>query len=182
MSSVLALCPERLIDAILKIVITQVDGTLIQSGNDIAHVTPDERLQWKVLLKPSGTLDEALIAKIVVQDLSLSTVERSEREIRLSAEMERRADAKRAEAQRQSAAKRESTIKARMWPQEVERAVIERKVIPGMTAEQVSMAWGPPGKVNETPRASGVSQQWVYPMSGSVYFENGRVTSIETRR
>jgi hypothetical protein len=173
---------ERLIEAILKIVITQVDGTLVQSGNDIAHVTPDERLQWKVLLKPSGILDEALIAKIVVQDLSLSTVERSEREMRESAGMERQANMKRAEAERQTAAKRESTIKARMWPQEIERAVIERKVTPGMTTDQVSMAWGPPSKVNETLRASGVSQQWVYPMSGNVFFEDGRVTAIETSR
>ena len=173
---------ERLIAAVLKISVTQLDGTLIQTGNDFAQVAPEDRLQWKVLLKPSGTLDEALIAKIVVQDLSLSTVERSEREMRESAEIERRADRKRAEAARQTAAKREATIKARKWPQEIERAVIERKVMPGMTADQVSMAWGPPSKVNETSRASGASQQWVYPLSGNVYFEGGRVTAIEPSR
>lgn len=173
---------EQLILATLKIVMTQADGTLIQYGNDTAQVTPDDRLQWKVLLKPSGTIDEALIAKIVVQNLWLSTVEGSEREKRQSEAMERQADRKRAEAKRQAAAKRESTIKARMWPQEIERAVIERKVIPGMTTDQVSMAWGPPSKVNETSRASGVSQQWVYPMSGNVHFEDGRVTAIETSR
>lgn len=98
---------ERLITAMLRIVISQADGTIIPSQNDFAQVTPDERLQWHVLLKPSGILDETLIAKIVVQDLSLSTVERSEREMRESAEMERQADRKRAEAERQNAAKRQ---------------------------------------------------------------------------
>jgi len=91
---------ERLIEAIVKIVMTQADGTIIQTGNDVANVAPDERLEWRVLLKPSGTLDEALIARIVVQDLFLSTVERTEREMRESAEMERRANKRRAEGQR----------------------------------------------------------------------------------
>jgi len=171
---------ERLILAILKIVMTQADGTLIPIGNDTAQVTPDEPLHWQVLLKPAGILDEALVAKIIVQDLSLSTVERSEREMLESAAMERQADRRRAEAERQRQRERESTIKARRWPQEIERAVIERKVIPGMTADQVTMAWGPPGKVNETSRASGALQQWVYPLTGSVSFEDGRVTAIRT--
>lgn len=91
---------ERLIDAMVKIVITQADGTIIQSGNDVANVAPDERLEWRVLLKPSGMLDEALIARIVVQDLFLSTVERTEREMRESAEIERKANRRRSEAQR----------------------------------------------------------------------------------
>ena len=91
---------ERLIEAMVKIVITQADGTVIQSGNDVANVAPDERLEWRVLLKPSGMLDEALIAKIVVQDLFLSTVERTEREMRESAEIERKANRRRSEAQR----------------------------------------------------------------------------------
>lgn len=91
---------ERLIEAMVKIVITQADGTIIQSGNDTANVAPDERLEWRILLKPSGMLDEGLIAKIVVQDLFLSTVERTEREMRESAEAERRANKRRAESQR----------------------------------------------------------------------------------
>jgi hypothetical protein len=173
---------ERLIEGVLKFVITQADGTVIQTGNDTAHVTPDERMEWRVLLKPSGMLDEALIAKIVVQDVFLSTVERSEREVRESAEMERRAEQKRTEAALKRQREREQTIKARMWPQEIEQAVIERKVIPGMTADQVTMAWGTPNKVNETVRASGKAQQWVYPMSGNVYFEDGRVTEIQAGR
>jgi hypothetical protein len=139
-------------------------------------------MEWRVLLKPSGMLDEALIAKIVVQDVFLSTVERSEREVRESAEMERRAEQKRTEAALKRQREREQTIKARMWPQEIEQAVIERKVIPGMTADQVTMAWGTPNKVNETVRASGKAQQWVYPMSGNVYFEDGRVTEIQAGR
>jgi hypothetical protein len=52
------------------------------------------------------------------------------------------------------------------------------------------MAWGPPVRVNETTRASGVSEQWVYSISRYVYFERGRVTvtkqpnscSFDTRR
>jgi hypothetical protein len=52
------------------------------------------------------------------------------------------AQAKAAQAKRTH--DRLAQIKAKNWPSEIEQAVIERKVRMGMTAEQVTLAWGKP--------------------------------------
>ena len=77
---------------------------------------------------------------------------------------------------------RQATVRARGWPKNIEAAVIERRVLLGMTMDQVTLAWGRPQRVNQTLRASGLSEQWVYSISTYVYFENGRVTAIQSSR
>jgi hypothetical protein len=77
---------------------------------------------------------------------------------------------------------RETAVRAKRWPPAVGKAVIERKVLIGMTTDQVLMAWGRPERVNETIRASSVSEQWVYSSQRSLYFENGKLTTIQTTR
>ena len=84
--------------------------------------------------------------------------------------------------QREREKQRQAGILAHAWPKPIETAVLERRVLPGMTAEQVTLAWGKPQRVNQTLRSSRISEQWVYSVSSYVYFENGRVTAIQTGR
>jgi outer membrane murein-binding lipoprotein Lpp len=50
----------------------------------------------------------------------------------------------------------------------------------GMTERQVEAScWGIPDHVNRTETASHVSEQWVYPVLGYLYFEDGRLTTIQ---
>lgn len=52
----------------------------------------------------------------------------------------------------------------------------------GMTAQEaLSSCWGKPSRVNETLNASGKHEQWVYE-GGYLYFDDGRLTSIQTTR
>jgi regulator of protease activity HflC (stomatin/prohibitin superfamily) len=183
---------ERLANAVIEIIVTQADGTPLWSGESFP-LSPGKRIDWRVSVKPNGALDGTLIAQVILRDRKVSTVESLEREERERAEAERqatlareRAARERAEAERQAVLKRErervASIKSRGWAKDVERAVIERKVMLGMTSEQVSLSWGPPRKVNKTVRASGVSEQWVYSDDSYVYLDNGLVTVIQTSR
>ncbi len=54
----------------------------------------------------------------------------------------------------------------------------------GMTPRQVvdATSWGRPERVNRTTNALGVSEQWVYPGSNYLYFQDGVLTSIQTSR
>ena len=117
---------------------------------------------------PDG-VDVSSLARVVLTVRELTTDRRSEREAEAKRNQER-------EKQRQAA------IRAGAWPQHIETAVLERRVLPGMTAEQVTLAWGKPRHVNQTLRSSRISEQWVYSISTYVYFENGRVTAIQTSR
>ncbi|MBK5103576.1 MAG: hypothetical protein JJE42_04960 [Burkholderiales bacterium] len=173
---------ERLIAATFKMIMSRADGSVLSTDIDTIQVTPGERMQWRVLLQPEGTLDDAQIAKIEVLNIYLSTDERSKREMRESADDERQANKIRAQAQRRAALEREQKIKARKWPLEIERAVIAEKVTAGMTADQVTLAWGRPRQVNEIGAAAGKSEQWVYSTGGKVNFENGRVASVQGAR
>lgn len=62
-------------------------------------------------------------------------------------------------------------------------AAANQKVMRGMTKDQVTMAWGSPTNINRSIGNYGVHEQWVYrqgPGSAQyVYFENGKVTSIQ---
>ncbi|MBE0627934.1 MAG: hypothetical protein IH606_24330 [Burkholderiales bacterium] len=173
---------ERLIAATFKMIMRRADGSVLPTDIDIVQVSPGERKQWRVPLKPAGTIDAAQIAKIVVQNIYLSTAERSEREVRESVDADRQANQARAQVQRRAALERERKIRARKWPPEIERAVIAEKVIPGMNADQVTLAWGRPREVNETGNAAGKPEQWVYLTRGKVNFENGRVASVQDAR
>ncbi|OAS18906.1 hypothetical protein [Paenibacillus oryzisoli] len=51
----------------------------------------------------------------------------------------------------------------------------------GMTAEQVEKStWGKPSRTNKTTTKYGTSEQWVYERMGYIYFEDGKVTAIQT--
>ena len=53
----------------------------------------------------------------------------------------------------------------------------------GMTADEVLMSnWGKPERVNRSVYRSGTREQWVYPGSQYLYFEDGRLTSLQTSR
>jgi hypothetical protein len=186
---------ERLVEAIVEIIVADADGGPLWSGSWPAK--PGVDLDWRVAVKPYGTSDSALIGRVSLRDREVSTIEAREhveREARERAEREarqrerearQREETARAEARRRehaAEAKRQAAIRAHGWPKRIEAAVVERKVMPGMTPEQVTLAWGRPRSVNQTIRASGVSEQWVYSISGYVYFENGRVTAIQTSR
>lgn len=50
----------------------------------------------------------------------------------------------------------------------------------GMDADEVRWSsWSYPNKVNKTTTKYGVREQWVYPNNKYIYFEDGRVTSIQ---
>ncbi len=55
------------------------------------------------------------------------------------------------------------------------------RVMAGMSADQVRIAWGRPTSINRSVSAGSVHEQWVYrhgPGSAQyIYLENGRVTS-----
>lgn len=72
----------------------------------------------------------------------------------------------------------------------VQKAEAERKrlaktqgVSVGMTKEEVlGSNWGKPSKVNTTINTYGRHEQWVYGGSNYLYFDNDRLTSIQTGR
>jgi hypothetical protein len=77
---------------------------------------------------------------------------------------------------------RRRVIAAKPWPDDIKRAVTDRKVQIGMTSEQVLLAWGRPEKINETIRASSREEQWIYAGSSYLYFTNGTLVTIQRTR
>ena len=63
-------------------------------------------------------------------------------------------------------------------------AMIDGKVMRGMSESQVQNAWGHPTKINRSVGSYGTHEQWVYDrgQNGSqyVYFENGVVSSMQS--
>lgn len=52
---------------------------------------------------------------------------------------------------------------------------------PEMTKEDATAKWGFPRRINKTETIRGVSEQWVYEDFGRyLYFENGKITTIQT--
>lgn len=182
---------ERLEVADINFIATMADGTVRASG--YTSTTAGKRIEWRHLGGLKGFVDGDVIAQIKMTDRKIVTTELLEREAREQAEIARQAAVKRErevrkrekserEAALKHARQREVAIHLRRWPEKIERAVIERKIMLGMSAEQVTMAWGAPVRTNETIHASGRSEQWVYSTSSYVYFQNGRVTSIQSSR
>ncbi len=69
----------------------------------------------------------------------------------------------------------------------IEKAIAQAKKPPvriGMTTKQVKDGtnWGEPEVVNASQSANGTVEEWVYGAGNFVYFKNGRVTSIQTRK
>jgi len=82
----------------------------------------------------------------------------------------------------QRSAERISLIKAKKWPANIEKAVLDGKVQIGMTDEQVRMSLGKPVTVNRTVTANTVTEQWVYGSSTYLYFRDGVLTSWQESR
>jgi hypothetical protein len=54
-----------------------------------------------------------------------------------------------------------------------------RKVKIGMTERECELSWGKPENINTTVSDSGRQQQWVYSTTSYLYFDNGKLTSIQ---
>ena len=91
------------------------------------------------------------------------------------------AAAQRAQELREEAAKR-AELRARGWAPGIVDAILAGRVVLGMTAAQVRASWGAPNAINQTIGPSGVTEQWVYGLSGYVYFAGDRVVTIQTQR
>lgn len=98
---------------------------------------------------------------------------------------ERAAAAKRSDALAAAAEKLEGpappdpralAIRAKHWSGPITTAVIARKILFGMTREQVRASWGEPDEINRTVTPGDVHEQWVYGTQ-YVYFDNGVVTA-----
>ncbi len=138
------------------------------------------------LLPFPGGMGAHEIGRIAVRLRSFETVEsraREERE-RAKREAEEKAAAARRETERRRAraeaeAARATAIRAKKWPTNIENAVIARKIMIGMTDEQVRMAWGEPTRVTETITASGTSEEWSYGSGQHLLFANHVLTVIQ---
>lgn len=62
---------------------------------------------------------------------------------------------------------------------EIWELIQDRKVRIGMTEFECELSWGRPEKINTTVTDSGKQQQWVYSTSSYLYFESGKLTSIQ---
>jgi hypothetical protein len=60
-----------------------------------------------------------------------------------------------------------------------ETAIAEKRVVAGMTREEVRSSWGEPEHINTTTYGQNVHEQWVFSGSRYVYFEDGVVTSFQ---
>lgn len=58
-------------------------------------------------------------------------------------------------------------------------AIAQKKIHVGMSSAQVREAWGRPEHINQTVTASVTHEQWVYPGSQYVYFNDGVMTSLQ---
>jgi ribosomal protein L37AE/L43A len=70
-------------------------------------------------------------------------------------------------------------LKSYGWPDEIINRIMDGKISIGDTSEMVREAWGVPEDINRTITAYGTSEQWVYGGGCYVYFENGKVTTIQ---
>lgn len=63
-------------------------------------------------------------------------------------------------------------------------AMIDGKVMRGMSESQVQNAWGRPTKINRSVGSYGTHEQWVYDRGRNgaqyIYFENGVVSSMQS--
>jgi hypothetical protein len=68
--------------------------------------------------------------------------------------------------------------------EQIDRAVLSRKIFIGMLAEDVVRSWGRPSKINKTLTVSGLEEQWVY-LGGKggqrmhVYVADGVVQAVQ---
>lgn len=96
------------------------------------------------------------------------------------AEEERQREAELARQRQREAEERERVIQ--QWPGDIQVLVRASKLRLGMTPEQVRMAWGPPQTIHETITVGRTSEQWVYGLGQYLYFEDGRLITIQQTR
>jgi hypothetical protein len=200
---------EHLIAATLQLAIVGADGAILRTTQCVAQ--PGRDLDCRVLIQPEWGPDAVLVTRAELRLEAIRTVEADERteqeKERLKREAERIVEAERREQERRNALtaaaakateqererkarevtvraarERESAIRARGWPASVTQAAVDKKVIIGMTTEQVVAAWGRPYNINETITARGKSEQWVYGSGQYLYFDNGVLKTIQRSR
>lgn len=57
--------------------------------------------------------------------------------------------------------------------------ILQKKVVIGMNENMVIESWGRPEDINRTIGSFGVHEQWVYDGGNYLYFENGKLTTIQ---
>jgi hypothetical protein len=68
---------------------------------------------------------------------------------------------------------------------EIRQCILGKKIMGGMTCEEVAISWGRPDEINRTVTGGQTNEQWVYVTVRNqfkykaiyVYFENGIVTA-----
>lgn len=70
------------------------------------------------------------------------------------------------------------------WRGQVALAIVRREVMIGMTAAEVTRAWGPPDRINRTVTGSSTSEQWVYRRKRTdaqlLYLDDGVLRSAQS--
>lgn len=91
------------------------------------------------------------------------------------------AKAKAAAAAKQAAIDRENYRKSIIakYGEQIGNAILNGKVLIGMSSSQCREAWGSPKSINRTTSRYGVHEQWVYSGNRYLYFENGTLTTIQ---
>lgn len=59
------------------------------------------------------------------------------------------------------------------------KLIIDGRVKIGFTKKMCEEAWGEPNEINKSIGSWGVHEQWVYGLGSYLYFENGKLTSID---
>lgn len=63
--------------------------------------------------------------------------------------------------------------------EEIWKLIQNGKVRIGMTEKECELSWGKPEKINTTVLSSGKQEQWVYSASSYLYFDEGKLSSIQ---
>lgn len=77
---------------------------------------------------------------------------------------------------------RQATRKSNLitkYGQEDGNRIFKGKAWIGMSSEMARESWGSPEDINKTINAYGVKEQWVYGSGSYLYFENGKLTTIQ---
>lgn len=114
----------------------------------------------------------------------------AEQQQKRAEEIKRLADEKKALAQ-QTAQNKQATAAAAQAKKERRENLIKKygdrygnmiadgKVEIGMNAQMCTDAWGKPRDINRTTGAYGTHEQWVYNLKSYLYFENGKLITIQ---
>ena len=81
------------------------------------------------------------------------------------------------EAKKRAAARKNNLIKK--YGESIANDMLKGYVRIGWTKEMCIEAWGRPKDINKTTGNYGVHEQWVYGGGNYLYFENGKLTTIQ---